>query len=55
MLLLGFAVLIPVNKTDNYLAQLQATQNFTNTNTTYDNGPESLSIANVDNYSKRYV
>lgn len=54
MLLWGCAVLIPVNKTDGYLAQFQAThQNLTNSSTTYENGPESLSIANVEDLSKR--
>ncbi|KAG0577950.1 hypothetical protein KC19_5G194100 [Ceratodon purpureus] len=54
MLLWGCIVLIPVNKTDSYLAQFQAEhQNLTNSSTTYDNGPESLSIANVEDLSKR--
>jgi hypothetical protein len=54
MLVWGCAVLIPVNKTDSYLANFQAThKNITNTTETYANGPESLSIANVEDLSKR--
>ena len=54
MLFWGCLVLIPINKTDSYLAQFQAShQNLTNTSISYDYGPESLSIANVEQSSKR--
>lgn len=54
MLLWGCIVLIPINRTDGYIAQYQAEhENLTNSSITYDYGPDSLSIANIENSSKR--